>query len=204
MNWFRRTPLAEARWVVIDCETSGLDMKTDRLLSVAAVEVTHDRIAADRSFAAVVRQQVPSSTDNILVHGIGAQAQLAGRPVADALGELNAFMDGAIPSAFHAPFDKAVLDRAFKQAGIRSSRKRWLDLATLGPVLYPDRKADDLDSWLAAFGIECDARHDALYDAYSTAQLLLVMLDKARRDRITSAEALIRLASSGAWLPQRR
>ena len=204
MSWFRRTPLAEARWVVIDCETSGLDLETDRLLSVAAVEVTQHRIVADRSYAAVVRQQMPSSPDNILVHGIGADTQLTGRPAADALGELNAFMDGAIPSAFHAPFDKAILARAFAQAGMKAARKRWLDLATLAPALFPDHEANYLDAWLAAFGIECDARHDALWDAYSTAQLLLVLLDKARRERVASVEELIRLASSAAWLRQRR
>jgi DNA polymerase-3 subunit epsilon len=113
-------------------------------------------------------------------------------------------MSDAIPVAFHAPFDKAVLAKAFAQAGVRARRKRWLDLAVLAPVLFPDRKAKDLDSWLAAFAIECASRHEALSDAYATAQLLLVMLDKARSDGVATAEALIRLASSAVWLPMRR
>ena len=204
MSWLRRTPLASARWVVVDCETSGLDPRKDRLLSVAAIEVIAERINAARSYTAVLGQQEPSTRDNILVHGISASAQLAGRPAPEVLREFAAFVGDATPVAFHAPFDQAVLERAFKQAGIRRARKNWLDLATLGPVLFPDRKADDLDSWLAAFGIECDARHDALFDAYASAQLLLVMLERARRERVASAEALIRLASSAAWLPQHR
>jgi len=204
LSWFRRTPLAGARWIVVDCETSGLDPRKDRLLSVAAIEVTRERINASRSYAAVLGQREPSARDNILVHGIGASAQLSGRPAPEVLREFAAFVDDALPVAFHAPFDKAVLDQAFRHAGVKSSRKRWLDLATLGPALFPGRRADDLDSWLAVFGIACDARHDALFDAYATAQLLLVMLQKARRERVASAEALIRLASSAAWLPQRR
>ena len=204
MKWFRSTPLAAAHWVVVDCETSGLDPKRDRLLSVAAVEVTAERIAPARSYTALLQQQEPSRADNILVHGLGGEAQLGGRPAQQVLRELTVFMDDAIPVAFHAPFDKAVLARAFKQAGVQVARKRWLDLAELAPVLFPDRKADDLDSWLAAFAIECPARHEALSDAYATAQLLLVMLGKARREGIGTAEALIRLASSGAWLPMRR
>ena len=204
MSWFGRTPLASARWVVVDCETSGLDPRKDRLLSVAAVEVAEERINTARSYTAMLGQEQPSGRDNILVHGIGVSAQLGGRPRREVLRELVAFMDDAVPVAFHAPFDKTVLDKSFKQAGIRASRTRWLDLATLGPVLFPGRRADDLDSWLAAFGIECAARHDALFDAYSSAQLLLVMLERARRDRVASVEALIRLASSAAWLPQRR
>ena len=204
MSWFRRTPLAETRWVVIDCETSGLDPAKDRLLSVAAIEVARERVNAARSYSAVLGQQEPSARDNILVHGIGAADQLAGRPPGEVLREFVAFLGDAVPVAFHAPFDQAVLDKACRQADVRSPRKRWLDLAELGPVLFPDRKENDLDSWLAAFGIECDARHDALNDAYATAQLLLVLLEKAKRDRVGSAEALIRLASSAAWLPPRR
>ena len=204
MSWFHRTPLAAARWVVVDCETSGLDPKQDRLLSVAAVEVTAERIAAGRAYAAVLQQQEPSPVDNILVHGLGGEAQLCGDPAKQVLPELAGFMNGAIPVAFHAPFDKAVLARAFAQAGMPSRRKRWLDLAVLAPVLFPDRKAKDLDSWLAAFAIECASRHEALSDAYATAQLLLVMLGKARSEGVATAEALIRLASSAAWLPVRR
>ena len=204
MSWFGRTPLAGTRWVVIDCETSGLDLVKDRLLSVAAVEVTQERIVIDRSYSAVVRQEQPSDANNILVHGIGGAAQLAGRPAPEVLHEFIAFLEEGVPVAFHAPFDKAMLDKAFKEAGIRTSRKRWLDLATLAPVLFPDLKSNDLDSWLAAFGIECTARHDALSDAYSTAQLLLVMLEKAKHERVASVEVLIRLASSAGWLPQHR
>ena len=202
MSWFSRTPLDAARWVVVDCETSGLDPGTDRLLSVAAVEVEHERIVASRAYSAVVRQEQPSAVDNILVHGLGASAQLGGRPPGDVLGELKAFIGDAIPVAFHAPFDKAILERAFANAGMKAPRQRWLDLAELAPALFADRKANDLDSWLASFGIECEARHDALNDAYATAQLLLVLLERARQERVATVEALLRLASSRRWLPR--
>jgi len=201
MRWFRRTPLATARWVVIDCETSGLDPKRDRLLSVAAVEVADGRIAAGRSFAAVLRQHEPSSADNILVHGLGGEAQLGGIPASRALRELAEFMDGGIPAAFHAPFDREVLTRAFVGAGIRVARKSWLDLAVLAPLLFTRRPGADLDTWLAEFRIDCPARHDALSDAYATAQLLLVVLGEANRQGIATAEALIRIESSARWMP---
>ena len=204
MSWFRRTPLAAAVWAVVDCETSGLDAKKDRLLSVAAIEVAQDRVVPARSYSALLRQETPSDAGNILVHGIGGEAQLGGRSAQEVLPELAAFLDDAIPVAFHAPFDKAILERAFARAGMKAARRRWLDLATLAPVFFPDRKATDLDSWLAAFGIECTTRHDALSDAYATAQLLLVALEKARREGVATAEALLRLSTSGVWLPSGR
>ena len=193
--WFRRTPLAEARWVVVDCETSGLDAKRDRLLSVAAVEVAGERITGNAR-SAVVRQSEASTTQNILVHGLGAEAQRGGRPLAEVVRELSDFMREAIPVAFHAPFDRAILERT----GLRAAKRRWLDLATLAPAFFPGRASDDLDGWLAAFGIECPARHDALGDAYATAQLMLVMLAEARRQRVASAEEIVKLAAAATWL----
>lgn len=185
---------------MVDCETSGLDAKRDRLLSVAAVEVAGGRIAMGRSYAAVLRQEQPSTTANILVHGLGGDAQLGGSPAPVVLQELAAFLAGGLPVAYHAPFDREVLIRAFARAHIRISSKAWLDLAVLAPLFFPGRPAKDLDGWLAEFAIDCPARHDALSDAYATAQLLLVMLGEAERQRIVSAEALLRIASSARWL----
>jgi DNA polymerase-3 subunit epsilon len=193
VSWFRRTPLAAARWVVIDCETSGLDAARDRLLSVGAVVVRDGAIQLAEFFDARIQQQRPSDHDNILVHGIGGDAQRGGQPLAQAIDALAQFLGEGLPVGFHAPFDAAVLRRH----GLRI-RANWLDLAALAPVLFPAKgKADNpLEHWLAAFGIPPRARHDALGDAFATAQLLLVALAEARRQRVASVEGLRQAANS--------
>ena len=195
MIWFRRTPLAQARWVAIDCETSGLDAARDRLLSVGAVAVREGRVELGTRMSALVRQAAPSPTPNILVHGIGGDAQLAGRPVDEVLRELGACVGDAIPVGFHADFDAAVLRRHGFVA-----RQRWLDLARLAPALFPARKAQALEDWLNEFGIAVHARHDALGDAFSTAQLLLVVLAEAARQRIRTVQELRAAERAGRWL----
>lgn len=193
MSWFARTPLAGARWVAIDCETSGLDAARDRLLSVGAIEVRDGRVELAGAYAAHVRQETPSGRDNILVHGIGGDAQRAGRPLAEVAAALERFVGDAIPCGFHARFDAAVLRRH----GVRL-RAKWLDLAALLPALFPDRGRTEspLDHWLAAFEIPALARHDALGDAFAAAQLLLVALAEARRQRIETLEQLRSIATS--------
>lgn len=199
MSWFRRTPLAAARWVAIDCETSGLDAARDRLLSVGAVAIRDRRIELAGAFEARVRQQAPSAAENILVHGIGGDAQLAGLPLPQAISNLAAYVGDAIPVAFHAPFDAVVLRRH----GFRP-RAPWQDLAQLAPALFPERKAERLDDWLAEFGISAEARHDALGDAFAAAQLLLVILAEAGRARVDTVEALIKLARARQTLSRWR
>jgi len=103
MRWpWRRTALDAVRWVAVDCESSGLDAKRDRLLALGAVVVRAGRIEPAESFRALLRQERPSDPGNILVHGIGGEAQLAGRPAAEALEAFRAFLGDAVPVAFHA------------------------------------------------------------------------------------------------------
>ena len=194
----RRTePLRSLRWVVVDCESSGLDPERDRLLSVGAVAVREGRIDLADSFSAVLRQERASEAGNILVHGIGAEAQLAGREPGEALAEFERYAAGGIPVAFHAPFDRALLARA-----LPGWKARWLDLAQLAPALYPTRTREckSLDDWLAAFGIAHLARHDALADAFATAQLMLVLLAEAERQGLSSAKELHATERGRRWL----
>jgi DNA polymerase III subunit epsilon len=197
VTWFRRTPLDGARWVVIDCETSGLDAARDRLLSVGAVAVRNASVELQDFFQGRVQQAVPSGRENILIHGIGADAQREGRPLVEVIDGLRRFLGDGLPVAFHAPFDAEVLRRHGLQV-----RAKWLDLAALAPALFPDRKAKLLDGWLAEFGIPAEARHDALGDAFATAQLLLVMLAEAKRQRVASVEALRGAATSRFLRPR--
>jgi DNA polymerase-3 subunit epsilon len=207
MDWLagilgRRTPLADARWVVIDCETSGLDPARDRLLAVGAVGVNASRISMGDAFTAVLAQDQASDSANILVHGIGGDAQRGGLPAVEALRGLRSCMGDAVPVAFHAAFDRAVLKRAFAQAGLPELPSRWMDLAELLPALFPadGKSLHALDDWLARFGIEAHARHDALGDAFATAQLLLVALAQAGRQGIDSAQAVLDAARQRRWL----
>ena len=200
MSWFGRTPLDAARWVVIDCETSGLDIARDRLLSVGAVAVVAGRLQLAEAFAALVAQAAPSKPENILIHGIGGDAQRAGQPREEVVASLQSFLGDGLPVAFHAPFDAGILKRHGLKAG-----RAWLDLAVLMPALFPDAgtRESTLDHWLAQFGIPAHARHNALGDAFATAQLLLVALQEAKRQRVATVQALFRTEGAGRWLARR-
>lgn len=199
LAWKSR-PLAAARWVVVDCETSGLDVARDRLLSVGAVAVRDGRVELADTFEAKVRQAAPSTPENIVIHGIGGDEQLLGLPLENVINSLKSYVAEAIPVAFHAAFDAGILRRH----GLKL-RAQWLDLANLAPALFAALNKPDggLDHWLAAFDIAPLARHDALGDAFATAQLLLVLLNEAKRQRVETVEALLKTERAGRWLARR-
>ncbi|MEO5772275.1 MAG: 3'-5' exonuclease [Burkholderiaceae bacterium] len=203
-------PLANAqRWVVVDVETSGLDMRHDRLLAIAAVGL---RIGGDRapridladSFEAVVRQEpTPADKENILLHGIGVGEQAAGDPAADVLSAFERWLGNAPLIAFHAGFDQAMIGRAMQATLGRSLTAPWLDLEPVADALHPEVGGCALDDWLVHFGIDCAVRHQAAADTLATAELLLRLWPAARRQRCRAFEDLQGLARQRRWLVQR-
>jgi DNA polymerase-3 subunit epsilon len=188
------------RWVVIDTETSGLDTMRSKLISIGAVAIENDAIVVAPGFEAVLRQDVASSRANIELHGVGAAAQIEGEDPPHALVRLLEFARKDPLVAYHVAFDATVLRRAIKaQLGMRFHGE-WLDIAVLAPLKFPDfaRSQRGLDGWLARFGIDPGARHNALADAYATAQLFQIVARRAARDKQTRLHDLMTMAGEHA------
>ena len=106
------------RWVVVDTETSGLDPVTDRLLAIGAVTVDGMGIRLDDSFEVVMRSNQASDKDNVVIHGIGHEAQSLGVPAADALGAFALFVADAPCVGFHSEFDQIALAQCANATGV--------------------------------------------------------------------------------------
>lgn len=172
--------LDDTRWVVLDVESSGLRPRQDRLLAIAAiaVQVRADRpaIALGDSFEVVLQQRLDAAAPdkaNILLHRIGVGAQRAGMAHAAALQAFEAYVGASPLIAFHAAFDRAMIERACQAALGRVPRHAWLDLEPLAAVLHPAVRARSLDEWMAHFDITCAMRHQAAADTLATAEVLL-------------------------------
>lgn len=184
--------LTQARFIVVDVETSGLDMRKDRLLSIGACAVEAQRVRAGENYVTILRRNEASRRDNILIHGIGPQAQAAGRPPEESLMQFLEFTGKHTLAAFHAGFDQAMLDRDLRETlGVRLPNP-WLDLALLAPALVPEARLSraSLDDWLGYFGLRAGARHRAVDDAFVTAELFLVLLARARARGLSTVSML--------------
>lgn len=199
--------LDDTRWVVLDVESSGLDVSSDRLLAIAAIAVHIEdknlRIALGDSFEVVLRNDVQvADKSNILLHGIGVGAQRRGVEPANALLAFEHYIGKSPLIAFHAAFDEAMILRAFDIAWGRRPANLWLDLEPLAAVLHPKVKARSLDEWMAQMNITCAVRHQAAADTLATAELLLKLWPTARRElgSNTGFVAVKRLADQRKWL----
>jgi DNA polymerase-3 subunit epsilon len=194
---------AATRYVTVDVETTGLDMRHDRLLSIGAAAVQGEHIELAQCFHVVLRQPASSSTANILVHRIGGQRQLQGVEPIDALLDFLEFTAGAPLVAYRAEFDRSMLDRALHEHLGIATQSLWIDLAELLPALYPSNECRTMDDWLQRFSIRLLQRHDALADALATAQMLLVVLQVARGFDMLTPRQLDQMQRAQRWLGKR-
>lgn len=193
----------KSRYVTVDVETTGLDLRRDRVLSIGAASVQGGLIALARCFEVILRQPESSSRDNILVHRIGGQRQLAGEAPEVALVQFLEYVGHAPLVAFRAEFDQTMIDRALKETLGVKSQSAWIDLAKVLPALYPANECRTMDDWLDMMGIRMLTRHDALADALATAQMLQVALHAADRVAMTCPAHLIEMQKAQHWLGKR-
>ncbi|NBA96372.1 PolC-type DNA polymerase III [Pseudomonas sp. R5(2019)] len=180
--------LRQQRWVVLDLETSGLNVNRDQVLSIGAVVIEDGAINLGQAFERTLHRREHKLGPSVLIHGLGPSAIAAGCDPADALLDLMAFIGDSPVLAFHAPFDQRMLARALKDSlGLRLQHS-FIDVAELAPMLCLDTtlRQAGLDDWTARFGLQAEVRHHASADALVTAELALILFSRARKQGIDS------------------
>lgn len=178
--------------LILDLETSGLDMRRDTVLSIGAVRIEDNAIPLAGHIDAVLQVDASLKQDSQLLHGLSPQDLQQGRPAAAALRELLAYGEGCIWLAFHAGFDRRMLERALRKHLNCGFRQPIFDVAALACMLYPELEIADaaLDDWAKAFGLDTSARHSAAADALLTAEITLVLLHQAERQGLRTWKQL--------------
>jgi DNA polymerase III subunit epsilon len=211
-NW-RRLPAAdlsvmheEQRYVVVDVETSGLNMKKDRLISIGAVALVAGRLDFNDAFQVVLRQEQVSTHANILIHGISGSAQSAGVDPVEGLLAFLQYVGKSPLVAYHAFFDQSMIGKATREYLGMELAQPWIDLAWVLPDFFSFRGDANvaLDDWLHHFGIESILRHNAVSDAYATAKLLQVAIAGGQQKGATSPVAFIRIEKARRWMQECR
>lgn len=190
-----RAPLTQARLVVVDTETSGLDPARSKVLSIGACLVEAGALSLASTLEVFLRQEHASETANILVHGIGQQQQTQGSGPDEALAAFLEFSGKPVFVGYHALFDATALQQALRDIlGVKLA-STWLDLALVLPALFPEADANgwELDRWLSHFHIENFNRHGGLADAVATAGLLLAAMARAAERGLHDPRALLAL-----------
>lgn len=186
---FREKPsldLANTRFVVLDTETTGLDQKKDRILSIGAVAIIGNSIDIGDAFEIYLHQET-FNPDTVRIHGIRKEEG----PQFSEEEAIRAFLDyaeNAILVAHHAGFDLGMINQALGRMELPKLKNRCLDTSRLygrSRIIsnFIDRERSySLDDLAEVFNIDTRDRHTASGDAFITAIAFLKILARHNVD----------------------
>ena len=187
------TPWDEVRFVALDSETTGLDPRRDRLITIGAVAVVGGDILLDDAFE--IMMPVRYNTSSVTVHGITRDEARDGLSEPEALEALLDYLGTGVIVGHHILHDITALTLACNRHFGIELRNRFLD--TMDLTLHLERdgvlpentriEGFSLDALCQLFGVVPHDRHTAAGDAFITAQVfqrLLRLARKAGRDTL--------------------
>jgi DNA polymerase III subunit epsilon len=175
-------PITDMRYTVIDTELTGLNEKKDSILSIGAVRMNGTRIELASSFHQLIKPETEFRPKSVVVHEI-TPSDVIEKPNIDAiLSEFLQFCDNDVIVGHCVSIDLSFINRETKRIFRNSIQNPVIDTYKVYEWLrkkVPTRtcfSSSPQDSSLyeiaKCFSIAVRGAHNALVDAFITAQLL--------------------------------
>ena len=171
------------RYVVLDTETTGLDPRRDRIITIGAVAVIDDEIRLDDAFEVML--PIDYNRSSVTVHGITRDEAAAGTEEPEAIRSFLDYLGDSVIVGHHIRHDVEALNCAAERHTGRPMPNRWIDTLDLAHRLGRTEGGHELDDLCAEYGIVTHDRHTAGGDAFLTAQVFLRLLRIARKTGVT-------------------
>lgn len=195
-TWNDDTPVDQVRFVLLDSETTGLDPRKDRLITIGAVTVQDGEILLEDSFEAMI--QVAYNNASVTVHGITRDEAAGAMEEREAVELFLDYLRDGVIVGHHIGHDVETISYATERHWGFRLRNRSLD--TMEMTLRLDdagafagremAKGFSLDALCDMFGVEPHDRHTAGGDAFITAQIFLRLLRFAKKAGRTTLGSL--------------
>jgi DNA polymerase-3 subunit epsilon len=101
----------EGEWVALDCETTGLDVHRDQIISIGAVRIVGNRLLTSQRLELLVRPERKLKKESVRVHQLREQDVAHGLDPEQAMRRLLAFIGARPLVGYYLEFDVAMLNR---------------------------------------------------------------------------------------------
>ncbi len=200
----KHTSIENLRFVVLDTETTGLDIQKDQLLSIGTVCIEKKAILVKGAMEWVLysEENLEVNKEGIAIHGLRPKDLKEGTKKQIALQEFLTYLDNSIIVAHHTAFDVAMLNKAmtdfypdFKLYNHQLDTAKLairLERGLFNQSSAYDRKKYTLDALCERYDVEMVERHTAWGDAYTTAVLFLKLIQLLKKSGIHNLKDLLR------------
>jgi DNA polymerase III subunit epsilon len=172
-----QTDLADLDYVVVDTETTGLQLSQgDKIVSISAIRIHRGRVQNAGIFNTLVNPGRPIPPESTDIHHIDDQ-MVAGAPsMNEVYPQFIEYVGDSVLVAHNAAFDKKCLDMAAAEAGLPRINNPILDTIFLSYALHQEIEGHSLEAIAERMGIPIEGRHTSLGDARATAHIFLGLL----------------------------
>lgn len=174
----KNMPLEDLRFVVFDTETTGLDVRKDRMLSIGAVGIKGNSIEVNDTYEVFIKQD-KFSAETVAVHGIMKEGRHQRISEEEAVQGFLKFIGSSVLVGHHVGFDLAMINYGLKRLDAPKLKNKALDTGILYKktihevnILNKDKQYS-LDELCADLKIDKADRHKAAGDAFITALAFL-------------------------------
>lgn len=176
------TSVGNTRFIAFDTETTGFDMKEDRVLSIGAVSFVGKKIDVNNALELYLKQEV-FNPETVAIHGLMRSDNIDKISEIDAIKAFLEYIKGDILVAHHAGFDKGMINEMLQRHGLGKLKNRFIDTGVLYKrslhIIYQDNtKPYSLDYLSKELNVPTVDRHTATGDALITALVFLKILGR--------------------------
>lgn len=180
--------------VAIDTETTGRDPATDRVVEIACV-IFRGGAVVERKFW-LVNPGLPIPKEAFDVHGIGDDQVRDKPPFSAVASEVLRALEGAVPVAYNAEFDRAFLLAELGRSAALDGKPLppacrggidWIDPLIWARELHKLEKGKSLREVAARLGVELVNAHRATDDAEAALSVLRAFATDPRVPRTYAA-----------------
>ncbi len=191
------TLLSAVRFVVLDTETTGINPRKDKILSIGAVSILNNQISVENSFEYFIEND-NNNEASIHIHGIlpkGKEKKISEEFAFESFLE---YCGNDIIIGHHIGFDMAIMNQLAKRFVNDELRNKTIDTATLSIRLehrntYSYLPQDySLDALTSRYNVQTNDRHTAAGDAYMTAILFLKLLAQLEKKGVDTIGKLMK------------
>ncbi len=176
-----RTPINDVRYVVVDTELTGLDENKDSIVSIGAVRMRGGRIDLGGTFYRLVNPRTELTAASVVIHEIMPSEVVASPGIEPVLAEFLAFCGADTLVGHFISIDLAFLNREMKRLRGQEIPNAVIDTFSIYEWLRSRQRSRDcfttplaeyrLYDIAKCFDIPVNGAHNAIMDAFTTAQL---------------------------------
>jgi CBS domain-containing protein len=172
------TPLFAVEAVSLDCETTGLDPSTARIVQLGCVHLRSNAVEAHSCWERIVDPGVAIARSSTEIHGIADEQARQAPPLTTLWPQLLAKLEHRVMIGHTIGFDLAVLEAEAARYRLAWRKPRALCVRMLATLVAPDLADHSLDALANWLGLEMGQRHRALGDALTAAHIFTALIPK--------------------------